>query len=168
LMWGVGDVAQVGAAGSVDWDLVADWSRRWKLAVVVGRALELTEDVLGVTWPEEVRAAIGGPVDRAAERAMAAYAPGRRSRGGTARATFRAIPGVRAKTAYARALLFPQRPFIARRSGRSWRRLTIPVRWLVESVHGGPSKKHEIEAEGVTEAHVQEVDSFAGTLTWNE
>jgi len=74
------------------------------------------------------------PSRRRERRALDAYITNRRSRGGTATSTIRAIPGLSAKIAYVRALLFPNRAFLSarQRNGRPsyLRRLAVPVRWF--------------------------------------
>lgn len=131
----VRDVAQVATSAKVDWDVVLERTRRWRLAVVVRHALQTTRDTLGASVPEEAKVVMAIQPRRKERRALQAYTTGRRQRGGTAISTLRAIPGARAKAAYVRALLFPDRTFLtARQHGRRpsyLRRLAIPVRWLV-------------------------------------
>jgi hypothetical protein len=134
LLMPVRDVAQISSHAKVDWDIVAQRERRWRLAAVVHHALETAADLLGAAVPEDAKAMIAIQPRRKEMRALAAYTTDRRKRGGTATSTLRAIPGVWGKIAYARALLFPNREFLSarqhRRRGSYLRRLAIPVRWL--------------------------------------
>jgi hypothetical protein len=135
LLMPIRDVAQVASFAKVDWGLAAARTRQWRLAAVVHHAMATASDTLGASFPEEAKAVQGIKPRRKEERAMVAYTTDRRERGGTATSTLRAIPGIRAKAAYVRALLFPNRDFLEarqRRSGRGsyLRRLAIPIRWI--------------------------------------
>jgi hypothetical protein len=140
LLMPVRDVAQVASYARVDWDLVAERTRRWRLAAVVQHALRTASEILGAPVPEEARAVIAIQPRRKESRALSAYTTNRRQRGGTATSTLRAIPGIPAKIAYARALLFPNRAFLSarQRNGRPsyLRRLAIPVKWLTGKRRG--------------------------------
>ena len=135
LLMPIRDVAQVASSANVDWDVVSERTRHWRLAVVVRHALQTARDTLGASVPEEARVVMAIQPRRKERRALEAYTTGRRQRGGTAISTLRAIPGARAKAAYVRALLFPDLSFLtARQQGRRpsyLRRLAIPVRWLI-------------------------------------
>jgi hypothetical protein len=130
----VRDVAQITAHAKVDWDVVTERARNWKLVSVVRHALETVRDTLGAAIPEEARAVMAIRPRHREVRALEAYITDRRQRGGTAVSVLRAIPSLRGKIAYARALLFPNREFLAvrQRSERPsyLRRLAIPIRWL--------------------------------------
>jgi hypothetical protein len=134
LLMPVRDVAQVASYARVEWDVVAERTRRWRLAAVVRHAVKTASEMLGASFPEEATALMAIPSRRRERRALDAYITNRRSRGGTATSTIRAIPGLPAKIAYARALLFPDRAFLSarqRNGGPSYlRRLAIPIRWL--------------------------------------
>ena len=129
----VRDVAQVAHFAQVDWDAVAERSARWKLGCVVRHALEYTSKTLEVPFPPGTRPIKAGSSSRSERRALQAYVGDRRTRGGTALSTLSAIEGIRAKAAYVFGLLFPDRAFLAARSGGTasyvdrWR---IPIRWL--------------------------------------
>jgi hypothetical protein len=142
LLMPVRDVAQVASYGNVDWNLVADRTTRWRLAAVVQHALKTASDILGASFPERALALMAIPSRRRERRALDAYITNRRSRGGTATSTIRAIPGLPAKIAYVRALLFPNRAFLSarQRNGRPsyLRRLAVPIRWLTGARRGGP------------------------------
>lgn len=134
LLMPIRDVAQVASYARVDWDLFAERTRRWRLAAVVRHAFETASQTLGATFPDESKPGLAMEPRRRERRALDAYITNRRGRGGTATSTLRAIPGLPAKFAYARALLFPSRDFLSARqpNGRPsyLRRLAIPVKWL--------------------------------------
>lgn len=134
LLMPVRDVAQVALSANVDWELLAEKARRWRLVAVVRHAFATASEMLGVSFPDEAKELMAIEPRREERRALDAYITNRRGRGGTALSTLRAIPGLRGKAAYVRALLFPTRDFLAvrQRNGRSsyLRRLAIPVRWL--------------------------------------
>jgi hypothetical protein len=130
----VRDVAQIGRVGRVDWRKLAEWGRRWKLSAVFQHALATAEEYLGAEMPEQagaLRALVPSKMER---RALLAYTTDRRTRGGTALATLHAIPGLRAKAAYVRMLLLPNRAFLAARSGGGRpsyrRRWTVALNWF--------------------------------------
>jgi hypothetical protein len=128
------DVLQVARYAEVDWDVLAEWSARWRLAAVLRHAFSTAAGTLGVSVPAEAAAFVEAEPDRAELRALEAYTGSRRQEGATALGTMRAIPGVRGKAAYALALAFPRREFLearARSGERAsyLRRLAIPVRW---------------------------------------
>lgn len=134
------DVAQTAQAGSVDWELAGSLARKWRIAAVVGFALRAVREALGVRPPTEAEGVAALPVDRRQRRALAACVGPRRFRGGRAVETLRAIPSVRLKAAYLRALLLPSREFLAARApwGRRpgylarWR---TPLRWLRQAAN---------------------------------
>ena len=131
------DVAQIAAVGDVDWSELDRLADRWRLRAVVRRALEEARAVLGVEPPASARPLLEAPIDPRERRALDAYLTDRRSRGGTARSTLRAIPGLGAKAAYLRALVIPDREFVrARDGGRRTsyvHRWLVPIRWLTSS-----------------------------------
>jgi len=126
------DVIQVSSLAAVDWDHLARRAERWNLRAVLRFAFASTR-VLGGEAPPEAAALVHAPIRRVDRRALAAYTS-RRSRGGKALGTLRAVHGIRGKAAYLWALLFPSRRFLETRAGggRSsyLRRWTTPVRWL--------------------------------------
>lgn len=139
LLMPVRDVVQVASFANVDWEVLEDRSQRWKLIAVVRHAFETAVETLGVALPGDTRVLTAVQPRRLERRALQAYITERRGRGGTALSLLRAIPGVRAKTAYVRALLFPSREFLRARqsSGESYlRRLAVPIRWLVRRSRG--------------------------------
>jgi putative nucleotidyltransferase-like protein len=134
------DVAQAMASGSIDWNLLREWAVRWNLGPVLARAFGTVEEALEVPVPGEARSISMLESPRRARKALEASFTERA--GGPAVATLRAIPGIRAKAAYARTLLFPGRAFLTSRSGVGERpsyvrRWLKPVRWLRGGT-GGP------------------------------
>jgi hypothetical protein len=133
------DVLQVAWSGRVDWDELGRRARRWRLRGPVARALQVASRTLDADLPAEAAALLSERLTLVERRALAAYTTERAGRGGTALATLWAIPGVRARAAYVRALLFPARPFLAYRDaggagGTYRRRLMVPVRWVAARV----------------------------------
>lgn len=129
LLLPVRDVAQVVWNSQVDWDLFADRVRRWRLGAVVRHSFETASALLGAALPPETGSFAAARTKRRERRALSSYTSDRRSRGGTALSTFKAIPGIRGKTAYARAMLLPQRGFVEARSAN--RRASYLRRWRI-------------------------------------
>jgi hypothetical protein len=133
LLLPIRDVAEVAGREGPDWNVIADWSKRWHLGVVCRHALELMAATLGVGWSVEAKAAVtsGRRCDR---KALVAYTTDRRNRGGTTLATLRAVRGARRKAAYVRTLVWPDRSFVRGRAvarGKSLlRRWRTPAGWL--------------------------------------
>jgi hypothetical protein len=124
------DVAQVAHGGDVDWLGVGDLSKRWRLHAVIQKAVATASATLGVELPEPAwRISTVAPTRRE-RRLLESYEEGGRDRGGPALSTLWAIPGVRGKAAYVRALLFPDQAFLAARGSRPLRRLLVPLRWV--------------------------------------
>jgi hypothetical protein len=127
------DIAQIATASRVDWDLAQELARRWKLRAVVEYALHAASETLCIDPLPGWDASAADRPSRKERRALEAFTTERRNHGGSARAALGAIPGLRAKVAYARALLLPSRDFLAFRLGsdasylRRWR---TPLRWL--------------------------------------
>jgi Uncharacterised nucleotidyltransferase len=136
------DVLQLAAMPGVDWQALRSWSVRWRLSAVFRYAFQTAGAWLRAPIPDAASSIIGVAPARREVRALAAYTSDRRDRGGTARATMQAIPGLAAKAAYARALAFPERDFLAARAGGTdtqpsyRRRLMIPARWARASLRG--------------------------------
>jgi hypothetical protein len=130
----VRDVAQVANYGQVDWDALADRAARWKLRAVVRHALQMASETLGVVLPDGAGRAAAQSPTRMESRALLSYVNGRRDQGGTAIWTLRAIRGLRGKAAYLRALVLPDRKFLAVRTGSSrgsyWHRWAVPIHWV--------------------------------------
>jgi hypothetical protein len=129
------DVRQVAAAGSIDVSTLEDWAERWHLRPVFRIAFEHETSAMGTTLPTWLRTVVRRRDGRQDRRLLDAYATDRRSRGGTAVATFRAIPGIRSRVDYAIALAFPRNEFLERRAGGEapygrFHRLRVPIRWI--------------------------------------
>jgi hypothetical protein len=129
------DLVQIAHTGHPDWDSVTTLARRWRLGPVMGHALKAAFDVLGATAAPEVQPLMDNGWPRRERRALLAYTTERQRRGARALATVRAIPGIRGKVAYVRALGVPDREFLAARQddarGSYARRWTVPLRWLL-------------------------------------
>jgi putative nucleotidyltransferase-like protein len=129
----VRDIAQLSTCDDVRWDELAEWARRWRLRAVLERAFDLVERGFGEWALSEAsrsfrRGMWPSPRERRALRACAEE----RFRGERDWASLRALQGVRAKAAYAGALVFPGREFIRSRTGSSgWsgylRRWRLPL-----------------------------------------
>jgi Uncharacterised nucleotidyltransferase len=130
------DVAQLSRREGVHWDLLAAWGDRWRLRAVLVRAMELVEQQLGeftlANEARELSRSLRPSIQE--ERALRACMQDR-FRGARALASLKALPGIRAKAAYAGALLFPGREFLEARTGSGgvtgyverWR---VPLGWL--------------------------------------
>lgn len=129
------DVVQIASIGRPDWDRVRALAKRWRLGPVVGHALGAASDLLGARLPSQASSIRDDAWPRRERRALLAYTTARQRRGGRAVATMRAIPGLRSKAAYVRALGLPDRTFLAarQRTGRGsyLRRWAVPFRWLL-------------------------------------
>ena len=129
------DIAQMALGGDLDLARVYGLADAWRARAVLARAVNLAWTTLAVSdsvalsaWAERFRP---GPDDR---RLLDAYVGGDRSFTRQAIATFRVIPRRRDKVAYARSLLFPERPYLeARDTGRfdHVRRGSAHLRWGV-------------------------------------
>jgi hypothetical protein len=109
------DVLQIATYPHLDWHRVWDLARRWRLRAVVERALVTASEMLGVELPPT--AATSRDRARLSQlRALKTNKSGA-NRGVLALSTLRAIPGITKKIAYGRALAFPDREFVAARSG---------------------------------------------------
>lgn len=160
LLLPVRDVAQITSQADVDWELFADQARRWRLGVVVQHAFSTATEVLGPVLPEEAALLAGARPTRRERRALRAYVTPVRWRGGTTVFTLLAIPGIRSKAAYLRALLFPSRDFLANRTAGGkrpsyLRRWLAPLRWLrrasPEPRSFRPPRCHEQPASTITQ-----------------
>jgi putative nucleotidyltransferase-like protein len=128
----VRDIAQL-STRDVQWEVLAEWGRRWRLRAVLERALDFVEPRLGDrALPEAARAFSRGLRPSTQERRALRACAEERFRGERDWASLRALPGVGAKIAYGGALLFPDRAFVRSRTGSvGWggyvRRWRIPV-----------------------------------------
>ncbi|MGH2572293.1 MAG: nucleotidyltransferase domain-containing protein [Actinomycetota bacterium] len=127
------DVMQVAQQGDVDWQELHTLARKWKLRAVVHRAFLMAATTLSTEWKPPALEVGNETASRRELKALSAYVTERRGRGGTARATLLAIPGVRPKLAYVLSLVAPRREFLAARTGgrgsyvRRWR---VAASWL--------------------------------------
>jgi hypothetical protein len=130
-LWTVRDVAQCALEPSLDWNAVQERARAWRVAAVVRHALGSASELLRFEVPEAARPVMEYRAPKGEQRALETFLSERRDRGGTALSTLRAIPGVRGKAAYVRALAFPDREFVTARSsqGSYVRRWRTPFRW---------------------------------------
>lgn len=138
------DVLQVAERGEVDWERAEDYAHRWRLRAVVKHAVTTAGNVLEVRPPEAVTrlgaSLVASPRER---RWLSAYTTDRRKRGGTTVSTLGAIHGVRAKASYSAALLFPNRDFVAARTGSQGvgsylARWQVAWRWVSRRVRRPP------------------------------
>jgi hypothetical protein len=145
------DVVQVAWTDGIDWDEIRALAARWRLRAPMALALRTASETLDVELPVEAGALLADRASAVERRALAAYVGGRRSEGGMSTASLLAIPGVRARAAYAGALLFPRRAFLEARAGeheRAYRaRRQIPLVWLGDRLMprrprpGSPARK---------------------------
>jgi hypothetical protein len=145
------DVRQVVAAGSIDVQAFEEWVDRWRLAPVVRRAFELEAAETGMAWPTWLRPLFESRGRGRDRRLLDAYATERRSRGGIALATLRAVPGIRSRLEYVRALVYPRSEFMSQRTqvgtyGRL-RRLTVPLGWIKRASSFRCSRSMSVERE---------------------
>lgn len=142
----VRDVAQIAHSREVDWEVLADLAASWRLLAVMRHAFEAASNTLGARLPVEAAAFLMSEPSRRERRLLSAYTSSRRRRGGMALSTLRAVPGVRARLAYLRALLFPDRAFLNARAQRGTEatyvgRWKVPLRWLrVRRSHRSPRR----------------------------
>jgi hypothetical protein len=138
LLLPVRDVAQLCLSPHIDWDLMRRWSCDWHLGVVFEHAFKAVAEVIGSPLHDaSVNDALVENRGRRDVVALQAYTSQRRRYGGKATATILAIRGVRAKSRYVWALLFPDRDFLASRAKEGSastyvRRWLIPIHWLKE------------------------------------
>jgi hypothetical protein len=133
------DVLQVSTSTNVDWAQLARRASEWRLSAVLKQAFATAATILGAEPLEDAAALARMQVGRSEIQALEAYADARLALGGTAVSTLRAIPGVRAKIAYVRAVAFPQQAFMRDRyrsgvNGTYRHRLAIPARWAVRRI----------------------------------
>ena len=133
------DVLQVSRSPDVDWSTLARRAADWHLTAVLIHAFETASITLGTEPVAEATILDAVPIRGSEIRALESYTGRQRGLGGTALSTLRAIPGVRKKAAYVRAVAFPQRAFMRDRyptgSNRTYRhRLAIPAKWALRRV----------------------------------
>jgi hypothetical protein len=128
------DVAQIAGSPGVDWEEMERWVQQWKLRAVIRDAVSYASTMLGATLPSEFRSLTDTPPTRRERRAFEVYSTNRKMRGGEAVSTLWAIRGFRAKAAYVRGVLLPDRAFLAARTGGERgsyrRRWAVALGWL--------------------------------------
>ena len=132
------DVLQIAWSGRVDRGLLAGRIRDWRLVAPVSHALQIAASTLAVPLPDDLRDLLHARTGAIERRALQAYTTARRRRGGTSLSALWAIPGIRLRAAYVRALLIPDKTFLAARaeagSGSVRSRLRIPMRWALDRI----------------------------------
>jgi hypothetical protein len=108
------DVAQVLLDGQLDVHLVRALAASWQADSVVSRAVQLMGRAFGIDAAVSPLAAwaMAYQPDRRAQRALAAYTDPSGGYPARSLAAVRAIPGLRDKGAYLRALAFPTREYL--------------------------------------------------------
>ena len=128
------DVLQISQSDAVDWALLEAWTKSWRLSAALHYAFETASQMLGVEVPSQAAAILASKPRRTEIRALESYTTERRSRGGMALATLKAIPGLREKSAYVSYLMLPNKEFLEVRSnaGRTsyFDRWKVPINWL--------------------------------------
>jgi hypothetical protein len=135
LLWTLRDVVQTARSDHVDWDDLLGLARRWRMQPVLTHSFRTARAALRVDLPAESGRFEAARPRRRDQRLIEAYTTDRRSRGGTALATIRALPGLRSKARYVWAMLVPSREFMAVRTGSPRpsyvRRWLVPARWAL-------------------------------------
>ncbi len=128
------DVAQIASNGRLDLDRVHSLSRSWRSDAVVAQAVTLAWERLGLTEPTQLSAWASTYEQTAWDtRTLALYVDGSHTHATRTLAILRSLPGLRAKTGYARAVVLPSRAYCEavdqapltrlRRLNRPWRYL---------------------------------------------
>ena len=133
------DVFEVSRSADVDWSTLARRAADWHLTAVMIRAFESASLALRTEPIADAEILDAVPITRSEVRALGSYTGQQRGLGGTALSTLHAIPGVRKKVAYVRAVAFPQRAFMRDRyptgTNRTYRhRLATPAKWALRRV----------------------------------
>jgi hypothetical protein len=137
------DVLQIAWSETIDWEVFARRMTDWRLTAPVVHAMRTASATLGISLPEDVASVLRAPVGSIERRALRAYTTDRKRRGGPELAALWAIPGLRSRAAYLRAMLLPDRRFLEAegRSGTLRRRWMVPVRWAAARVRRAPSRQ---------------------------
>jgi hypothetical protein len=132
-LWTVRDVAQTTLAPTVDWAILEERARRFRVMAVMRHALMNAATQLELTPPEGAEALLRYDAPRGERRALQTFVTARGPRSGTALSTLRAIPGLWAKLAYGWGILRRKRDLMRVRSGSptSARRWGVPSGWLL-------------------------------------
>ena len=134
------DVVQIASVQSIDWARLREWSERWRLNAVLQHSFTTASNLLNIPLPAQAQSLLDRPVDAREFKALEAYTTNRRRRGGTARATIQAIPGLRMRARYARSLVLPDRAFLKARATEGerasyLRRWMTPANWFLGRKH---------------------------------
>jgi Uncharacterised nucleotidyltransferase len=126
------DVLQIAWSGRIDQAVLTDRVRSWRLTAPIVHATSTASVLLGIRLPDDLHDLSERPVDAVERRALRAYTTDRKRRGGPELSALWAIPGLRSKADFLRAMLFPDRRFLEAegRSGTLRRRWMVPVRWV--------------------------------------
>lgn len=125
------DVAQV--ADQVDVDEAIAVSTRWRVDAAVALAVRHAADRFELESTPLVTWARAHTASGAQERALRVYTSADRSYARQALAALPALPGTRARAAYVRAMVFPDRSYVAGRDGSQRRRWLRIARVLSRS-----------------------------------
>ena len=144
------DVLQVAWSDRIDWDVFVDRMADWRLTAPVAHAMRTASATLRISLPEDVAEILRTPVAAIERRALLAYTTDRKRQGGPELAALWAIPGLRSRAAYLRAMLFPDRRFLEAegRSGTLRRRWMVPVRWAGERFRPAGSSRRRGSRQG--------------------
>jgi hypothetical protein len=126
------DVLQIAWIGDIDWDLLGRRADAWRVLAPVSHGLLVAATILDSPLPDAAVVVRSASVRRIERRVLLAYTTDRSRRGGPALAALWAIPGIRPRLAYLRALLFPNKGFRAARgaAGSLVRRWKVPFGWI--------------------------------------
>jgi hypothetical protein len=120
----------------LDIDRVRTLTERWRAEAVVARALSLAADVLGLAPSDGLLAWAGTYRPTARERRdLALYTDYEQTYAAKAFGALRAVPGLRAKLAYARALALPDRNYFEGRHPGPFRRIARAFAHVRRSSH---------------------------------
>lgn len=126
------DVAQLATSPDVEWERVRSAASRWECTAVLQRAVERAEATLGIDLRSSVPDWLVLHAPTRFERwAMRSYTAGDRSYPGQVVAAFWSQRGLANRFAYARAMLLPDRAYLADRERRYLRRAANGLRLLV-------------------------------------
>jgi Uncharacterised nucleotidyltransferase len=112
----------------VDLDRARHLSRRWRSDAVIARAVRLAWNAFALPETPFTRWAAKYRPARHDQRALRAYLDPRMGYAARSYAALRAVPGIRAKAAFAFALAFPGRQYGSGRHASRWTRLRAAAR----------------------------------------
>lgn len=132
------DVAQLAWSDTFDAETAVSTAARWRALIVVQHAWNLVGDHLDVVPPPALARHLNHRTTGFERRALAAYTSERRSYGSQAAAGVLAIPRTSDRIAYVRALVWPDRGYLASRERRYRTRVRRAIR-LARSTGTGHS-----------------------------